>query len=344
MPFPLLAQTGSYTVKTVVIDPGHGGKDPGAVSKDPGAEGRMSKEKDIALSIALKLGGYIQDKCKGVKVVYTRKTDVFVPLDRRAEIANAAGADLFISVHINSSTNKDAYGTNTYIYGVNYSEDEDETVALENSVVKYEDNASEKYSGWMLADDSEMTTYGGGESILMSDGAGLLAAKIQQEFESRARRRNRGVGRARFLVLKNTKMPAVLVECGFISNDDERKFLVSDYGQSIVASAIYRAFKAFSAGDEPASVNDEGICFRVQVLSSSNKVSIADTPELQGIGEVAELFSDGKYKYVVGRDTDYNRIKQYQKTISRQVPGAFVIAVQNGRIIEVSKAKQLLGQ
>lgn len=322
-------------VKTLVIDPGHGGKDPGAV-------GKTTKEKNIALSIALKLGNYIETKCTGVKVIYTRKTDVFVPLNKRAEIANNAKADLFISVHINSSPNKTAYGTSSHIYGFNFNSAMKSLSIQENSVVELEDDALLDYGDWK--DDLSEIRAESSVALCSTPTTNVgkqLAEKIQKEFETRAKRNNRGVEYASFLVLRKTTMPSVLVECGFISNKEEEKFLATDNGQSIIASAIFRAFRDFNGGTPPAPKN---VCFRIQLKSLSKKVPL-NTPDFNGITGVEEIYLDGAYKYVVGKETDYAKISTRLKEIRKKIPDAFIIAIQDGKKkIGVEDAKKILGQ
>ncbi len=232
-----LSQNGTYHVKTIVIDPGHGGKDPGAI-------GKKSKEKDITLAIALKTGNYIKKNIKGVKVIYTRTKDEFVPLYKRAEIANKNNADLFISIHVNSAPNKKAYGTETYIMGLHKSEDNLQVAIKENSAALLEDNYKQNYEG---IDPKSPETY-----IIMTlyqnayrDYSLKFARFVQDQFRLRAKRRDLGVKQAGFLVLWKTTMPAVLIEVGFISNPKEELYLNTDYGQSIIASAIYRAVKDY---------------------------------------------------------------------------------------------------
>ena len=229
--------TSSYKIRTVVIDAGHGGKDPGAV-------GSKAYEKDIALAIALKLGGYITEYIKDVEVIYTRKTDIFVELHKRAEIANSNNADLFISIHVNSGTRKSATGTSTFVMGLYKSEDNLEVANTENSVILKEDNYKNKYSGY---EPDSPETY-----IIMNlyqnanlDKSLNFAQKIQSQFKNRAGRHSRGVRQAGLLVLWQTTMPSVLIETGFISNKTEEKFLNSTYGQEIIASAIFRAFRDY---------------------------------------------------------------------------------------------------
>lgn len=239
------SQTNTYSIKTVVIDAGHGGKDPGAVGKN-------SYEKNITLAIALKTGAYIQKNIPGVKVVYTRSTDVFVELYRRAEIANEINADLFISIHVNSSTNVDASGTDTWIMGLHKSKANLEVAKRENKVIMVEDNYSTKYQG-MSADSTEAIIIHTMMQSANLEHSALLGALVESQFKNNLGRKDRGVHSAPFMVLWRTSMPSILIETGFLSNLEEEKFLSSEQGQDLMASAIYRAFKEYKTNIETKS-------------------------------------------------------------------------------------------
>jgi N-acetylmuramoyl-L-alanine amidase len=235
-----------FKIDVVVIDAGHGGKDPGTV-------GKRGKEKDITLKVALKLGNYIEKNIPGVKVVYTRKTDKFIELYDRANIANEAKADLFISIHVNAIPNKAAHGgTETYVMGLHKTEGNLEVAKRENSVIMLDENYKEKYEGF---DPNSAESY-----ILFSltqnaylESSLLFADKVESQFKNRVGRRSHGVKQAGFIVLWKTAMPSVLIETGFITNEREEAFLLSDNGQDLLASGIYRAFKEYKAQIE--SVN-----------------------------------------------------------------------------------------
>lgn len=230
-----------YKIKTVVIDAGHGGHDSGCL-------GASSKEKHIALDIALKLGKLIESNYPDVKVVYTRKTDVFIPLHERANIANRAHADLFICIHLNSG-GKGAYGSETYVMGNHKTEDNLEVAKRENSAILYEDDYLKKYDGFDPNSPEANIIFSLYQSQFMSQSL-LLASNIQEEFSDFAGRYNRGVKQAGFLVLYKTAMPAVLIECGFLTHEPEEKYLASEKGQSSMATSIYRAFKAYKVDME----------------------------------------------------------------------------------------------
>lgn len=226
-----------YKLKRVVIDAGHGGKDPGAI-------GAISKEKDIALAVALQVGKYIQENLPGVEVIYTRKTDVFLELKERSNIANRNKADLFISIHCNAATNRTAYGTETFVMGTKNFEANFDIVKRENSVILLEDNYQEKYEGFDPSSPESYMMFNLMQKAFLS-GSISLASKIEDDFSNRVNRSSRGVKQAPLYVLWTTSMPSVLVELGFISNANEERFLNSKEGQTYLASAIFRAVKAY---------------------------------------------------------------------------------------------------
>ena len=232
-PFSVFSQVSGKKF-VVVIDAGHGGKDPGAI-------GKTIREKNINLGIALKLGALIKENNPDVKVVYTRDRDIFVELQQRANIANRAKADLFISIHTNASTNRSAYGTETYTLGLARTEENLRVAKRENSVILLEDDFSKRYEGF----DPNST-----ESYIMFEflqdkhleQSINFASSIQKQFRRSALRTDRGVRQAGFLVLRSTGMPSVLVEVGYISNREEEAFLGSQKGQQQMAVSIYNAF------------------------------------------------------------------------------------------------------
>jgi N-acetylmuramoyl-L-alanine amidase len=220
---------------TVVIDAGHGGHDPGAL-------GKRGKEKNINLSVALKLGELIRKGCSDVHVVYTRKTDVFVPLDRRAQIANNAKADLFISVHTNSvAKGNTARGAETYTLGLHRTTENLEVAKKENSVILIEDNYEQRYAGFNPNSAESYIMFEFLQDKNMEQSV-QFATLIQRQFKNTAHRADKGVHQAGFLVLRATSMPSVLVELGYISTPDEEEYLLSDNGSSALAQSIYKAF------------------------------------------------------------------------------------------------------
>lgn len=226
-----------FRLKRVVIDAGHGGKDPGAM-------GTYSKEKDIALSVALQVGKYVEENLPGVEVIYTRKTDVFLDLKERSNIANRNRADLFISIHCNAAGNKGVYGTETFVMGTKNFESNFDVVKRENAVILLEDNYEENYEGFDPSSPESYMMFNLMQKAYISNSISL-ASKIETDFSTRVNRSSRGVKQAPFYVLWTTSMPSVLVELGFVSNINEEKFLNSKNGQTYLASAIYRSIKAY---------------------------------------------------------------------------------------------------
>jgi len=241
-PMMLWAQRGEK-ITTVVIDPGHGGKDSGAL-------GAISKEKDLNLTVALLTGDYIKKNCPDVKVIYTRERDVFVSLDERAAIANRANADVFISIHCNSTDGKtSAVGAETYVLGEHKNAANLEVAKKENASILYEEDADEKYGNFDLNSPEAYIALSLFQSEYLNQSL-QLAANVQEQFSKRVGRKDRGVQQAGFLVLVKTAMPSILIELGFISNATEERFLASENGQTYMASAIYRAFRDFKASYE----------------------------------------------------------------------------------------------
>ena len=226
---------------TVVIAPGHGGRDVGAL-------GLKAREKDINLKVALALGRLIKQNYPGIKVVYTRSTDCFVELGQRAAIANKAKADLFISIHTNSTAagkkGTAAQGTETYTLGMHRAADNLAVAKRENSVITLEDDYKQKYEGF---DPNSSESYIIFELMQDKNMASSVdfARMVQKQFAATAKRVDKGVQQAGFLVLREVVMPSVLIELGFINNRQEEKYLSSEYGQNQLAKSIYNAFAGY---------------------------------------------------------------------------------------------------
>ncbi len=235
-------EANAQKVRKVVIDAGHGGHDPGAV-------GKISKEKDITLSIALKTGKFIEENLPDVKVIYTRKTDVFVELYRRAKIANEAKADLFISIHCNANKSSTPYGAETYVMGLHRSDANLSVAQTENASILLEEDYHVQYDGFDPTSPEGYIFFSMLQNAYMDQSLGL-ASNVQKHFKERVNLFDRGVKQAGFLVLYKTTMPSVLIETGFISNLKEEKTLASEEGQTYIASAIYRAIKEYKQSME----------------------------------------------------------------------------------------------
>ncbi len=226
---------------TVVLDPGHGGKDAGAI-------GFISKEKDIVLKVALELGRLLNANMADCKVIYTRNTDRFIPLDERARIANRNKADLFVSIHVNSTAagrkGTTARGTETFTLGMHVAAENLAVAKRENSVITMESNYEEKYEGFDPSVSESYIIFELMQDEYMKQSVNL-ADLVERQFKSHAGRQSKGVKQAGFLVLKNTSMPAVLIELGFINNRQEEQFLNTSDGVAKMARSIYNGIKSY---------------------------------------------------------------------------------------------------
>ena len=340
-------------IRTVVIDAGHGGKDPGAI-------GKKGKEKDIALAIALKLGAYIEENIPEVKVVYTRKTDVYPELWKRAEIANNADADLFISIHVNAHDKPDIHGALTLVLGQHRADENLEVAKRENSVILLEDNYEINYEGFDPNSTESYIMFSLMQNTYFNQSI-QFGDFVQDQFRDRANRKDLGVREQGLLVLAQTSMPGVLVETGFISNAEEENYLLSQYGQEIIASAIYRGFKEYKeqidrrsdltvvVADAPAAAVEDSsqpgvdpldagqIIFSVQLASSKNKVA-TDPSSFKGYSQV-RVIRDGRwFKYLVGQEDSYHAALQRCQRIKSDYPDAFVVASRGDKILPLNEA------
>lgn len=361
------AQTGK--IKTVVIDPGHGGKDCGAV-------GAKSYEKNITLKIALKTGDYIKKKYPDVKVIYTRDDDSSVDLYERADIANRNNADVFISIHCNSISNSPKTGgAETYVMGAHRDAANLNVAKKENASILYEDNADEHYGGFDLNSTEAYIAMSYIQSEYKDESL-QLAEYVQNELVNKAKRGDRGVQQAGFLVLYKTAMPSILVEIGFISNPKEENYLTNDNGQSYIASAIYRAFCTYKtnyekeaqsvydmASTEPKTgtetkteaepkaepkqeekiiakaeqetqtvVKDEtSVVYRVQFVSRSSKVANPEAT-FKGLKDIYFYEYKGLIRYTAGCFSTKEEAEKYRReVVSKKYKDAFVAKFENGK-------------
>jgi len=285
-----------YHLKTVVIDAGHGGKDPGSL-------GLKSTESQVVLAIALKLGEYIEQNLKDVKVIYTRKTDEFVELYKRAEIANSNKADLFISIHANGSENHQVFGTQSLVLGTIRAGENFEVAKKENSVVLLEDDYKERYEGFDPNSPESYQSFSLVQDLYLKKSVSF-AALVQDQFRERANRKDRSVWQQSLLVLARTAMPGVLIETGFITNPDEEKYLISEQGQDFLASAIFRAFRDYKELIESKSslsaslgrpiLSDTSVSNIDDASSLANTAAIPKTATADATGEPAEAIAEVK--------------------------------------------------
>ncbi len=343
---------------TVVIDAGHGGKDPGALS----ANGKI-REKDITLKVALMVGESIEKKYPEVKVLYTRKTDVFVGLNDRAHMANKADADLFISIHVNAAQNRSAKGAETYTLGVEEARTERnlEIAKRENGVILLEDDHEKTYANFNPNSPESYIIFEYMQSEFVKESI-HIASYVQENFANDANRLDRGVRQAGFLVLNATSMPSILVELGYISNAEEAKYLASASAQQRLSTCISKAFdkyyaelKRLNGGGEvladadPAvteekkietistMVEDDTPVFKVQFLSSSKKLSNGDQV-FKGLVSVEYYYDKGLYKYTCGASTNYNEILEIKRKVNEKFKDAFVVAFVRGERIDTQQA------
>lgn len=345
---PAVHASGGYKLTKVVIDAGHGGKDPGAL-------GKKSREKDITLSIALKLGNYIKEKSDGVEVIYTRSTDEFIELHKRSEIANKNKADLFISIHANANKNISASGTDSWVMGIHKNEENLAVAKNENKVILVEEDYSSKYMGFDPNATESYIIFNLMQNIFLEQSLSM-ASLTQSQLSERAGRKNRGVKSAPFMVLWNCAMPSVLIEVGFITNLEEEKYLTSEYGQDIIASAIYRSFKEYKEKLERRSQlpvqeiaetpvkkqeqqnvapTQDNISYHIQLLTSKSKVS---TTTFNIDTDVMELPAGEQFKYIAGNAPTYKEISVIKEKLKEQYPASFVIAMRNGTQIPLQDA------
>jgi N-acetylmuramoyl-L-alanine amidase len=343
----LSAQINNPKQRVVVLDAGHGGDDTGAI-------GPKSREKDIVLSITLKVGSYIQQNMPNVKVIYTRDTDIFVPLDQRAAIANKNNADLFVSIHANSTKNNKPFGTETFAMGLHKSQGNLEVAQKENSVIVLEKDYNTKYEGFDPNSAESYIIFSMMQNVFL-DNSLNLASMIQTEFKERAKRFDRGVKQAGFLVLWHTKMPSVLIETGFISNSDEEAYLLSAEGQEYISSSIYRAVKTYIERldmedyelnsdliDKKSEAKQDSIkvIYRVQVTSSARKIDEPGT-YFKNFNNVFEFLEGDTYKYALGSFQSLKDVLVFQKEVKKEYPDAFIVAFCLGKKISLKDAKKL---
>lgn len=354
----LLAMVVSTSAKdfTVVIDAGHGGKDPGALSAN-----KKIREKDITLKVALMVGEAIAKNHPEVKVLYTRKTDVFVGLNDRARIANRAEADLFISIHTNAAKNRSAKGAETYILGIEEERTERnlDIAKRENGVIFLEDNHEKQYANFNPNSPESYIIFEYMQSEFVKESI-HMAQYVQENLTSEANRHDRGVRQAGFLVLHATSMPSVLVELGYISNNEEASYLASSNGQKRLSQCIIKAFDNYytdlkkqstgstqdkrTAQTTTKAKNEETVkssaqatdekhpVFKVQFLSSSTKLKQSDKA-FKGLNPVEHYYDKGLYKYTYGATTDYNEIVRLKKKVNEKFKDAFIVAfIRNERI------------
>lgn len=345
----------------VVIDPGHGGKDVGAV-------GNKAKEKDINLGVALKLGDLIDSEYDDIEVVYTRDDDTFISLQERAEIANKAHGDLFISIHTNSvdrrsKNRKTVHGAATYTLGLHRSDENLAVAKRENSVIELEDDYSVKYQGFDPNSTESYIIFELSQNKHLEQSVDF-ASLVQNHF-GKAGRKDNGVRQAGFWVLAKTSMPAVLIELDFICNPTQEKYLSSSSGQKELANAIFDAFREYKAASDYYSLGNggktkgdkshkhkvkdtvrkkevkkddnsySGIIYKIQFLTSSKKLSgkSAFFKKLDS-RKIDSYKENGIYKYTYGATSDKKEAANILKEVRKKHPEAFIVEFKDGKRIK----------
>ena len=344
MPTIAFAQKGEK-IQTIVIDAGHGGKDTGAL-------GKLTTEKTLNLAVALKFGAYIEENMPDVKVIYTRKTDKFIELSERAAIANRNNADVFVSIHCNSTEGTTtANGAETYVMGESKNEKNLAVAKKENAAILLEDN-TDAYDNFDPNSTEAYILFSLSQSLYQSQSLDL-AGKVQQRFASKGRN-DRGVQQAGFLVLWRTAMPSILVELGFINNVKEEKFLNSEKGQAQMALALYRAFEDYKrefeadnhtptpkvAKKKTGTTSDT--YFTVQFSTLNKKVPVTDKA-FKGAKEVDVYEYNGAYRYISGHFLTKAEAQKRQDEVRKLgFKDAFVIAFINGKRGTIKQAEEVL--
>jgi len=334
----------------VVLDAGHGGHDPGNIGI------KKVKEKDVALKIVLQVGKLLE-KNSNIKVVYTRKTDVFVNLWERGDIANKMDADLFVSIHCNSWYTQVPNGIETYVLGLGGNEKNFAVAKAENKVILLEDNYEEKYKGF---DPNSPESFIG--LTLMQeeylDQSIQLASIVQENLIKEVKGKNRGVKQNRFVVLYQTYMPSILIESGFLSSPIDYRYMNSANGQEKMSSAIFNGIKTYAhqlalnsvTNDYDVVVNEpeknispttkeslKDVEFKVQIASGARKLE-TKSYNFKGLKNIERIKVGRSYKYYLGKTSDYSEIKELQQLAkSKGYTSAFVVAFRNGKKIPVEE-------
>ncbi|MDG2264464.1 MAG: N-acetylmuramoyl-L-alanine amidase [Flavobacteriales bacterium] len=345
------------TIRTIVIDPGHGGKDSGTM----GTKRYTQYEKHIALDISLKLGNYIKEAFPDIEIIYTRKTDVFLELWERTELANEKNADLFISVHCDGFTNPNPSGASVFVMGMSKLKANMDVAMRENSVMYLEDNFKEKYDGFDPKSPESYIVFSLMQNTFL-DQSISIAEKIEDEFANRAKRKSRGVKQAPFYVISRVNMPSILIEAGFLTNPKEEDFLNTELGKDHIASAIFRGFRSYKESVDGSNISEldksavkekeiikiptpkkeittDKVVYKVQI--GTYLKSMLSDKSFMNLNAYEEIIN-GTYKYYVGNaynkvSADNVKIKMREKGFK----GAFVVAFYQDKRISIQEALDL---
>lgn len=348
---------------TLVIDPGHGGH-------DAGARGAISMEKNINLTVALRFGKYVEQNMPEVRVIYTRKQDVFIPLHERANIANRANADLFISVHTNAlPAGKVARGFETYTLGMHRAKDNLDVAMRENSVISMEKGFEQTYEGFDPKSSESYIIFEFIQGKNMERSVDL-ARMIQRSVCDSGCRPDKGVHQAGFLVLRETSMPSCLIELGFITTPDEERLLNDNAKVDDIAKGIYEAFAKYKnkydrsvsvpyraanrqestlpkivpdsykkapAAKKAVPAPKDAPVFKLQIFVGNRNLRKGDA-HFKGETEFDSFQEGNLVKYTLGASTNYNEIYRLRKEKLEKFPEAFIIAFKNGEKYDVNQA------
>lgn len=343
----------------LVIDPGHGGKDVGCV-------GSLTNESRIVLDVARQFGQMVNDSLPEIKVVYTRDDDRFIQLQDRAAIANKANGSVFISIHVNSvdkrnKNRKSIAGASVYTLGVHKTDNNLSVAMRENSVMELEDDFSEKYQGFDPNSSESYIIFELNQNVHMQKSF-ELADVLQRELVNHAGREDKGIRQAGFWVLWATSMPSVLIELDFICNPESESFMNAEAGRYKLAESIFNAFASYYSRHKTedhsprigrsVAVNETNadvkqnhvkqqktitpsnqISYHVQLLTATKKIAKNDS-EIKGINDI-DFVKEGKfYKYYCGNFSSRDAAKKHLSKMKKRFPKAFIIKMQNGKIIK----------
>ncbi len=322
----------------VVLDAGHGGKDPGRPTK-------YDKEKNVALKVVLEIGKELE-KDKSIKVIYTRKTDVFLELHERAAIANKADADLFVSIHCNAHGSQ-AYGTETFVLSVENTDRNFEVAKAENEVIYLEDDYEKNYAGYDPSSPKSLI----GLTLQQEDFVEqsiYLARMVENNFKNKLKRKSRGVKQQSLWVMHNTYMPSVLIETGFLTNRVEGKYLSSKKGQREISKSIVDAILEYKnnlmgdidvvvENDEPANSDaDPSIVYKVQIAAGARKLE-TKSYNFKGLKNISREKIGNGFKYFYGETSDYAKVKSLKdEAYKKGYTSCFIVAYKNGEQIKIS--------
>ena len=350
----ITAQVENTVLKTIVIDPGHGGKDSGTM----GTKRFKIYEKHVALAVSLKLGEYIKNAFPMIDVIYTRESDVFLELNERTELANNADADLFISIHCDGFTNSSPSGASVFVMGMSKLKANMDVAMRENSAIYMEDNYQQKYEGFDPKSAESYIVFSLMQNTHLNQSL-KIAEEVEKEFSTRANRKSRGVKQAPFYVISRTNMPSILIECGFLTNPKEEEYLHSEIGQDYIASAIFRAFRSYKESVEiiddinvenkendtkdtiPQNISKHKIELLYKVQIGTYLKSMLNNQQFIDLN-AEELKINGTYRYFVSSDNKKDNADNLKdKLRNLGFKGAFVVAFLNGKQISTKEALTL---